>query len=165
MLPVLNYKQILRNITFPVYVISSDETNYEDGLLFIGGRIVDDRNQSGDTIGKRRLTSPHPMAKLGKICFTFIEMLDSKSTKFIDTKGRAFEYRKTKMVPVVSYPIKKKISRETYTQLFLKGVNCVYNVPRYPASEEWAQIFVYDNLPWKLYSLSDNKVETFKRKI
>jgi hypothetical protein len=165
MLPVLNYKQVLRNIVFPVYVISSEETSYEDGLLFIGGKIVDDRNQSGDTIGKRRLVSPHPLGKLGKICFTFIEMLDSKSTKFIDTCGRAFEYKKTKMLPVVSYRINKKISRETFTQLFLKGVNCVYTVPRYPTSEEWAQIFVYDNLPWKLYSLSDNKVETFRRKI
>jgi hypothetical protein len=54
MLPELNYKQVLRNIKFPVYTISSEEVRYEDGLLFIAGKIVDDRNESGDTIGKRR---------------------------------------------------------------------------------------------------------------
>lgn len=165
MLPELNYKQVLRNIKFPVYTITSEEVRYEDGLLFISGKVVDDRNQSGDTIGKRRLTTEHRVGSLGKICFTYIEMLDSKSTKFIDSKGRAFIYKKTKMLPIVSYRINKKFAKDTHTVLFLKGVNCPYIVPRYPHVEDWAQILVYDNLPWRLYSLSEQKVETFRRKI
>jgi len=165
MLPVLNYKQVLRHIKFPVYVLSSEETYYEDGLLFIDGKIIDDRNQDGDTLGKRRLTSPHKLGRLGKTCFTYIEMLGSKSKKFIDTSGRAFEYEKTKLIPVSSYKINKKVSKDTHTLLFLKGVNCVYPVPRYPQSEEWAQILMLDGRPWRLYSLSENFLETFKRKI
>lgn len=165
MLPELNYKQILRNVKFPVYIITSEEVRYEDGLLFLNGRVVDDRNQSGDTIGKRRLATEHKVASLGKICFTYIEMLESKANKFIDSKGKAFFYRKSKFVPVVSYRINKKFAKDTYTVLFLKGVNCPYIVPRYPHTEEWAQIFVYDNLPWRLYSLSEQKVDSFRRKI
>ena len=165
MLPVLNYKQVLRNVAFPVYIIASEEVVYEDGLLFLNGKVIDDRNQVGDTIGKRRLTTPHRVASIGKICFDYIEMLDSKSTKFIDSKGTAFIYEKTKMLQVVSYRISKKIAKDTYTVLFLKGVNCPYTLPRYPHSEEWAQVMMYDNLPWKLYSLSEERVETFRRKI
>lgn len=165
MLPELNYKQILRNCRFPVYIIASQETSYADGLLFLNGKVVDDRNQSGDTIGKRRLTTEHPVGPLGKACFTFIEMLESKGNKFIDSNGRAFYYKKSKFVPIVSYRINKKFAKDTYTVLFLKGVNCPYIIPRYPHVEDWAQIFVYDNLPWRLYSLSEQKVDTFRRKI
>ena len=92
-------------------------------------------------------------------------MLDAPSTKFIDTRGNAFNYVKTKMLSVVSYRINKKIAKDTYTVLFLKGVNCPFIVPRYPHTEEWAQILEYDGLPWKLYSLSEKQVKTFKRKI
>lgn len=165
MLPELNYKQILRNVKFPVYIISSEEIRYEDGLLFLNGRVVDDRNQKGDTIGKRRLTTEHKVAALGKICFTFIEMLDSKANKFIDSSGRAFFYRKSKGVPIVSHHIKKKLAKDTYSVLYLRGVISPYVVPRYPHSENWAQVLMYDNLPWRLYSLSENKVDTFRRKI
>lgn len=165
MLPVLNYKQICRNVKFPVYILNAEEYYQQDGLVFVNGRIVDDRNQPGDTIGKRRLTTEHKVARLGKACFSFIELLDSKKTTFIDTYGRAFIYEKTKLLPVVSYKIKKKIAKDTYTLLFLKGVNCPYVVPRYPHKEEWAQIIMYDNLPWKLYSLSEEAVDTFKRKV
>jgi len=165
MLPVLNYKQVLRNIAFPVYILASEEVSYEDGLLFLNGKIIDDKNQAGDTIGKRRLTTPHKVGSLGKTCFDYIEMLDSKSTKFIDSNGRAFIYEKTKLLPVVSFRITKKLARDTYTVLFLKGVNCPYVLPRYPRTEQWGQVLMYDNLPWKLYSLSEEKVETFRRKI
>ena len=165
MLPDLNYKHVLRNIEFPVYTISSEEVYVEDGLLFVNEKIVDDRNQIGDTIGKRRLTTEHKLGTLGKICFNYIEMLDAPSTKFIDTKGNPFNYVKTKMLSVVSYRINKKIAKDNYTVLFLKGVNCPFIVPRYPHTEEWAQILEYDGLPWKLYSLSEKQVKTFRRKI
>ena len=164
MLPSLEYKKVLRTVKFPVYVISSDEVSYEDGLLFINGKVVDDRNQEGETLGQRRLRTPHKVAKLGNICFTFIEMLDSRKTKFIDTKGKVFEYKKTKMLTVKSFKISKKIARDTYTLLRLKKVNSSFPVPRYP-NEEWAQVLVYNNVPWRLYSLSYDFVENFKRKI
>lgn len=156
---------MLRNIAFPVYTLSSEEVSYEDGLLFLNGKVIDDRNENGDTIGKRRLTTPHKVASLGKICFSYIEMLNSKSTKFIDSKGRAFIYQKTKLLPVVSFRISKKLAKDTYTVLFLKSVNCPYTLPRYPHTEQWGQVLMYDNLPWKLYSLSEEKVDNFKRKI
>lgn len=164
MLPSLEYKKVLRTVKFPVYIISSDEVTYEDGLLCANGRVLDDRNQEGGTLGQRRLKTPHKVARLGKTCFTFIEMLDSKRTKFIDTKGKVFEYKKTKMLTVKSFKISKKISRDTYTLLRLNGVNSGFPVPRYP-NEEWAQVLIYNNVPWRLYSLSYDFVENFRRKI
>ena len=165
MLPVLNYKQVLRKVVFPVYIIYTEEINYEDGLVIINGKVVDDRNQPGDTMGKRRLQTEHSLAKLGKACFSFIDMLDAKSTKFVDSNGRAFIYEKTKTVSVVSYKINKKLAKDTYTVLYLKKVNSPYVVPRYPHKEDWAQVILYNNLPWRLYSLSEDKRPTFRRKI
>lgn len=165
MIPALNYKQVCRNIIFPVYTINSEEIYKQDGLIFLDGRIIDDRNQDGDTIGKRRLATEHKVASLGKVCFSYVEMLNSKKTRFIDTYGRAFIYERTKVVRVESHRINKKIAKDTFTLLFLKNINCPYVVPRYPHTEEWAQILMYNKLPWKLYSLSEEPVPTFKRKI
>lgn len=165
MLATLNYRQVLRFVDFPVYIVSSEDIWLEDGLLFVGGKILDDKNQPGDTLGKRRLTTEHKLGKLGKACFNFIELIDSKSSKFIDSNGKPFYYEKTKLLDVVSYEIKKKIAKDVCTVLFLKGINFPFIVPRYPHKEDWAQVLVFEGMPWKLYSLSEDKLNTFKRKI
>ena len=55
---VIQYKS-LNKIKFPVYVLPSGNWDRQDGLLFLDGKIVDDRNMSGDTLGVRRLQTPH----------------------------------------------------------------------------------------------------------
>ena len=45
-------------IKFPVWVINSDNVWEQDGIIFIDDKVLDDRNQKGDTIGKRRLQTP-----------------------------------------------------------------------------------------------------------
>ena len=45
-------------IKFPIWVINSDNIWEQDGILFIDEKVLDDRNQKGDTIGKRRLQTP-----------------------------------------------------------------------------------------------------------
>ena len=38
-------------IKFPVWVINSDNIWEQDGIIFIDDKVLDDRNQKGDTIG------------------------------------------------------------------------------------------------------------------
>ena len=45
-------------IKFPIWVINSDNIWEQDGIVFIDEKVLDDRNQKGDTIGKRRLQTP-----------------------------------------------------------------------------------------------------------
>jgi hypothetical protein len=165
MLPELNYIQILRRTEFPFFVLSSKELRFEDGLVLLNEKVVDDRNQPGKTLGQRRLHSPHKLFPIRKCVKNFIELLDSKDKSFIDSRGNTFTYIKTKTVTVRSYEILKKISKETFTVIVCKNVNSFFAVPRFPRSAEWAQIIELDTLPWKLYSTSDDYIAVRKRMV
>jgi len=44
----------LLKLDFPLYILPHDNWSFADGLLFLDGQIVDDRNMEGNTLGKRR---------------------------------------------------------------------------------------------------------------
>ena len=165
MLPELNYIQVLRGAQFPFFILTSDEVRYEDGLLLYNEKVLDDRNQPGKTLGQRRLQTPHRLFPLKKCVRGFVELIDSNKRHFIDNKGFSFTYIKTKLVDVKSYEIIRKISKGTFTVIVCKDINFFFAIPAFPRSSEWAQIIELDNLPWKLYSTSDDYIEKHKRKI
>jgi hypothetical protein len=49
----------LSDIQFPVYVVHTDDVVSRDGILWCEGQVIDDKNVSGETIGKRRLSTPY----------------------------------------------------------------------------------------------------------
>ena len=50
----------LDGIKFPIYVIGTEDIETVDNVVFADGRVVDDKNMSGKTIGKRRLETDLP---------------------------------------------------------------------------------------------------------
>ena len=46
------------NFEFPLYVVHTDEVIEADGILWIEDQVLDDKNMSGKTLGKRRLQTP-----------------------------------------------------------------------------------------------------------
>jgi len=51
MAPSLQYKQVLKYVEFPVFILPDVDSMYErDGLLLFNERVVDDRNQDYKTI-------------------------------------------------------------------------------------------------------------------
>ena len=42
---------------FPVFILSADEIEEKDGIVFADGLCLDDKNAKGDTLGLRRLHS------------------------------------------------------------------------------------------------------------
>ena len=50
----------LDEIKFPIYVIGTEDIETVDNVVFADGRVVDDKNMSGKTIGKRRLETDLP---------------------------------------------------------------------------------------------------------
>jgi len=165
MFPEFDYLQVHRRVRFPVYILSSENVYFEDGLLFLNGKVLDDTNQAGNSLGTRRLQTPHLTANIGKAILSFIGLINCKSTKFIDSKGFCFSYIKTKICNVESRKITRKISKGTHTVILAKGINCSFSMDYYPHAEEWAQILMLDGLPWKLLSVSEKEAATFKRKI
>ena len=165
MLVPLNFRQINRAIKFPIYELPSEDIYSSDGLLFLNGKVLDDRNQSGKTLGERRLLTPHQKALLSKSHPTFIDLVQSRHALFIDSSGVPFRYDRNKMCTVESRKIKKKVSRGTYTVIYVDKVNNIYSMSRYPAAEEWAQVLYLDKRPWLLYGVSESELKTFRRVI
>ena len=165
MLVPLNFKQINRAVKFPVYEIPSEDLYSSDGLLFLNGKVLDDKNQSGKTLGERRLKTSHTKAPLIKSYHSFIDLVKSTHTLFIDSRGVPFRYERTKACTVESCKIKKKISRQSYTVLYVEKVNNLFSMSRYPAAEEWAQVLYLDKMPWLLYGVSEIQLKSFRKTI
>ena len=92
---VIQYKNI-NKVRFPVYVLSSGNWDRRDGLLFLDTQIVDDKNMDGDTLGIRRLQTPHKnLYPLKHQIDNFRGLVKSKDKHFIDTNGIPFIYEKT----------------------------------------------------------------------
>jgi len=160
-----NYRQVLRSITFPIYAVRNEDFYLRDGLILLNEKVIDDRNQPGDTLGKRRLQTPHPLLKLGKCCEEFINLLKSKDRIHIDTKGNIFSYEKTKWTKTKSIRIKRKEVVETHTRLWLQGVNFPFLERSPPHGKDWANVLYFNKRPWIIYSFSEEREKDFRRKI
>ena len=91
----LTYKQILRSIKFPVYSLGTENFYLRDGLLLVNDLVVDDRNQPGDTLGKRRLQTPHKKRRLTGVYEEFLDIVKNKTTVLIDNNGVIFSYERS----------------------------------------------------------------------
>jgi len=161
----LTYKQILKTVKFPVYVLPSEEFYLRDGLLMLNEQVVDDRNQSGDTLGKRRLQTPHKVKTLNKTYETFLDIVKENPPYLIDDSGVPFSYEKTKFQKIKSLKIKKTEAKQTHTRLWLHGVNFCFIIKEPPTGKNWAQVLYLKSWPWLLYSFSEERQKDAKRKI
>ena len=85
----------LSDIRFPVYVVHTDEVATRDGLLWCDGKIVDDKNTSGNSIGERRLKTPQQnLYDLKYQIDTFGDMIKHRGRFYVDTNGKFFIYEK-----------------------------------------------------------------------
>lgn len=164
---MVRYNQ-LDKIDFPVFKLPSENWSSKDGLLFLDGQLLDDKNMPGKTLGVRRLQTPHSgIVPLKHMIEDKIGILKQPSyTPYIDNLGRVFLYEKTIMVPLKPHAIKRVDRLETYSLLRLRAVPFPIKVKRPPADNiGWANLlYLYDS-PWLLYSYSTSKIKSTKRKI
>ena len=55
---VVTYRQF-KNLDFPLFLLDSSNWELVDGLLLLDGKLLDDKNMPGDTLGLRRMLTPH----------------------------------------------------------------------------------------------------------
>ena len=104
---IYTYKSLLK-LDFPLYILPHDNWSFADGLLFLDGQIVDDRNMEGSTLGKRRLqTAFRDLYPLRSQIVSFQGMLKQNVKTFIDSQGRPFIYEKTIRCILRYYKIRK----------------------------------------------------------
>ena len=162
---IITYKK-LKNIQFPVYLLPHENWSFSDGLMFLEGKVVDDRNQGAETIGRRRLFTPHDLFPLKNSVDSIQGLLKQTVKTFIDTSGRPFIYEKTKRCDLKYFNIKKKELRDTYTLLWLHGVNTPFSVPSPPEPGIFfAGVLLLHGLPWILYEYSEHPKKTTWRKV
>jgi hypothetical protein len=163
---VIGFRSIPK-ITFPVFLLDSENWEEYDGILFLDNKVLDDRNQSGETLGARRMQTPHKNLHILKHMVEYPNGLLKQKTKyFIDNSGRPFIYEKTTMLPLKYLKISKVELKDSATLIRVKGHNSPFTVPRPPeVGYTWAGILHVQGLPWMLYEYSETKLKDTRRKV
>jgi len=154
------------SIRFPVYKLSA-EPLLLDGIVFCDGRIIDDRNVKGDTLGERRLRTPLKKARLSTYRGDIIALIkgaNATETWYIDYYGKTFCYLKTITEQVKCHRIKKITPMETYSVLSLEGVDFPFVVPR-PPTGSFAKVLYYKGFPWKILDIVPVRVKDTCKKV
>lgn len=117
----------LSEIAYPVFKIGTEEPSTHDGVLYyyyerensegnteILLRVIDDKSIAQPTLAKRRLRALSMGAKLFKLKIAVFFLGDlikiaTPHTWFIDSKGKLFQYSKTKVAKLKTYRIKQVI--------------------------------------------------------
>jgi hypothetical protein len=162
---VLHYTQF-GLINFPIFGLPSDDLDVTDGLLRLGHLVVDDRNQIGDSLGKRRLQTFHQLFKLHACYEDITGLIRAKHKVFVDNKGYCFIYEKTKFCKVKYHRIIKEGRKEVATVLKVSTIPFPVIVKRPPPlGKTWIGMLYLDNKPWIPYEYAETKCTTTRRKI
>lgn len=163
------YKQIqdIKTINFPVYRLKSDDWYYSDGILFIDGKVVDEKNMPGKTLGIRRIQCGRSdLYPLKKAYMNFESMLSSKHKIFIDTSGVPFIYNKTINCKLKYHRIKKVETKDSATIVYFKDINNPFIINRPPLIEPiWARVLYYKDVPWIIFDFQRHKGKDSIRRV
>jgi|TARA_R110002012_G_scaffold254493_2_gene433568 hypothetical protein len=155
------------NLVFPVYVLNSDNIWEQDGIVFIDEKVLDDLNQTGDTIGRRRLQTP--LKGLFPLKFqidTMVGLIKHRGKNYIDSTGKYYYYEKTTFTKLVCHKIMNVEDNEKSSTIWLKDINFSFTEKRPPKStESWAQVLYLNGLPWLIYNFLEQKQKETRRKI
>jgi len=157
----------LDDIKFPVYVIGTEDVETIDNVVFAEGRVVDDKNMSGKTIGKRRLETDLPnLYPLRYMIKSKVGLVKHRGYIYIDSNGTLFSYKKEKYFLLKYHKIRRVDMKDVASLLWLEGINFPIEIERPPAEEYiWAGIIWKNKIPWFFYEYSTEWKKDAKRKI
>jgi len=163
---VVQFKTI-NKVKFPVYILGSGNWSRSDGLLFLDGEIVDDKNMPGDTLGIRRIQTPHKnIYRLKSKIDDLRGLLKANSKHFIDSNGIPFIYEKTQFCKLKDYRIKNVVKKDTACLLYLWGVKAPFVIPRPPPEDiRYAGVLHFHGLPWILYDYAEASRKETRKKV
>lgn len=163
---VISFRSI-KKIEFPVYKLFSSDWELADGLLFVEGKLADDKNMPGRTIGVRRVQTPFKeLLPLKHQIDTLAGIIKQSTPYFIDSLGRPFIYEKTQSCTLKYYKISKIEKKDVASVLWVKGINFPFTIPRPPEQGMlWAGVLHFHGLPWILYEYSETKLKDTRRKV
>jgi len=161
----ITWKQF-NKINFPIFPLPSADIYSEDGLVRLRetDRVVDDLNQLGNTLGLRRLSSPHELQRIPRYCGDSIDFYHTRAKAYIDNYGFIFVYERTVFTKVIFSEILQVIDKGTFTILKVKGVSFPVRVDRL-TKFKWVGMLQLLGHPWIPYEYSTGYCKPLKRKI
>lgn len=144
----------IKSIRFPVYSLKSNDWYRQDGVLFIDdGKVLDDTNMPGESLGVRRIQCGRTdLYKLKKAFTDFNSLLNSNSKIFIDSNGTPFIYRKTITSPLIHHTIEKIELKGDHSVVWLDKVHSPMSIPRPPYGDaRYARVLYFKGFPWMIY--------------
>lgn len=156
------------SIAFPIFYLSNRDWYRQDGILFAGdGRLLDDTNMPGKTLGIRRLQTQQPINKypLKKACNSFVGLINSKKNCFIDSNGIPFIYNKTIHCPLKYHKVESIEPIGDKTLIRCKKIPYKFELPRVPYGDaRWARVLYLNNAPWDIFDFQTVQgKDSFKR--
>ena len=150
------YKQFedIKTIRFPVYPLPSTDWYMQDKVLFIDdGKVLDDKNMPGNSLGVRRLQCGRlDLCKLKKAYPDFNSLINGKHKVFIDSNGIPFVYKKTINSPLIHHTINKIEPKQDHSIVWLNHVHSPMSIPRPPYGDaRYARVLYYKGFPWMIY--------------
>lgn len=163
---IVTYKT-LDKVTFPIFILPSSNWESTDGLLYLEGELVDDRNMPGTTLGQRRLQTPHKgLMTLRKSINSLVGILKQEHYYFIDSNGFPFIYQKTDRLQLRYRKIRKIDKKTTASILWVEGWKVPFTIPRPPdLSMQWAGLLLVKGFPWIIYEYSETRKKNTWRKV
>ena len=163
---VITYRQF-KNLDFPLFLLGSSNWELVDGLLLLDGELLDDKNMRGETLGLRRMLTPHKKQyHLREMITTANGLMKQKTKYFIDNSGRPFIYEKIEFAKLKYLKIKKIDYKTKACLLCVHGCSFPFTIPRPPEpGYTWAGILHIRDNPWLLYEYAEEKLKDTRRKI
>ena len=163
---VITYRQF-KNLDFPLFLLGSSNWELVDGLLLLDGELLDDKNMPGETLGLRRMLTPHKKQyHLREMITTANGLMKQKTKYFIDNSGRPFIYEKIEFAKLKYLKIKKRDYKTKACLLWVHGCSFPFTIPRPPEpGYTWAGILHIRDNPWLLYEYAEEKLKDTRRKI
>ena len=158
---------IYDKLVFPVFTVHTNDVELVDGILWIENQVLDDKNMKGETLGLRRLQSPHKnLYKLKVMIEGFQDFVHHKGSNYIDSNGKYFRWIKNKTCSLISHKIDKVEKRDIATLIWVKDIPFPFFVKRPPEARlRYASILYMGSQPSILYSFSETKQRKTWRKI
>ena len=162
---LVTYKDF-RKLKFPLFVLPSDDWYITDNVLFLDGKVVDERNMPGKSLGIRRLQCQRSdLYPLKRIIFSLPELIQCKTKHFIDVQGKPFTYMKTMNSRLKSYRISRIERKEKASLLHLRGIQFPITIERPPLGEpEYVRMLHLYGEPWLVYNYARSpEKDTYRR--
>tara|TARA_Y100001972_G_scaffold128911_1_gene192637 strand:+ start:3068 stop:3457 length:390 start_codon:yes stop_codon:yes gene_type:complete len=128
--------------------------------------VVDDRNQEQDTLGRRRLKSPHQLYPLKRMIESFTGLIKHKGKNYVDSNGKYFRYTKSIKGDLICHKIRKTESKDIGTVVYLEGIPSAFTEKRpLPKEMRYARVLYLGKNPFLVYDYCKNKRRKTWRKI